>query len=94
MKRGMASPVHGMRRMRSFVAEVTGNTPAELELAAFTEATLHLPGRDLEVSDIYSFRTRHLTIRECMTGETDPVEQGHALQAQITVYELVPEVEA
>jgi hypothetical protein len=91
MKPGLASRVEGMRRTRCYVAEVTGNSPDELEAAALAEAASYFPGSRLEVSGTYSFRKRHLTIRETVTGEPDPAEGRHALQASINVYELVPD---
>lgn len=91
MKPGTLACTPGMRRMRCFRAEVTGDTPGDLEQRALAEAQRYLPGAPLELSPIYTFHSRHLTIREMRTGEPDPVEGGHALQAQIHVYELVPE---
>jgi hypothetical protein len=80
-----------MRRMRTYRADVTGDTPDELELAALSKAAAHLPGVPLEISETYTFGERHLTMREIRTGVAEGA--GKELQAQINVYELVPDEE-
>lgn len=80
-----------MRRMRHYNADVTGDTTDELELAALQKAAKHLPGARLEVSETYGFGERHLTLREIRTGV--PEGPGKELQAQIAVWELVPDEE-
>jgi hypothetical protein len=91
MREGTPSKIPGMRRMRCYRADVTGDTTHELELAALAKAEKHLPGVQLEMALDYSFGERTLTLREIRTAVAEG--PGKELQAQIRVWEIVPEEE-